>query len=85
MRDDDLCDARYVGADESSPEADSRAAYAQIEVAVDDGYDETSGADDLWRRRFTTNRGDVGAAEFALRSVSPAAGSDEPDEQQCDP
>jgi hypothetical protein len=85
VRDDDLGDARCVGPDASSPEADGRARYAPIEIAVDDGYDETGGADYLWRRRFTTNRRDLRAAERALCGVSSAAGSDEPDEQQCDP
>jgi len=47
VRNDDLGDTRCVGADASAPEGDSRAGHAQIEVAVDDGYDETSGADDL--------------------------------------
>jgi len=85
VRNDDLGDAGRVGQGASSPEADSRAGHAQIEIAVDDGYDETGGAYDLWRRRFTTNCGDLRAAELELCGVSSAAGSDEPDEQQCDP
>jgi hypothetical protein len=84
VRDDDLGDTRCVGAGASSPEADGRAAHAQIEIAVDDGYNETGRAYDLWRRRFTTDRRDLRAAELALRGVRSAAGSDEPDEQQCD-
>jgi hypothetical protein len=83
--DDDLGHTRCIGPGASSPEADSRAGHAQIEIAVDDGYDETGGADDLWRRRFATNCRDLRAAELALRGVSSTAGSDEPDEQQCDP
>jgi hypothetical protein len=85
VRDDDLGDARCVGPRASSPEADGRTRYAPIEIAVDDGYNETSGAYDLWCRRFTTNRRDLRAAERALGGLRSAARSDEPDEQQCDP
>ena len=85
MRDDDLGDTRRIGSGAASPEADGRAANAQIEVAVDDRDDEPSRTDDLRGGRFTTNPWDLCAAKLALRRVRSAAGSDEPDEQQCDP
>jgi hypothetical protein len=85
VRDDDLGDACCIGAGASTPEADGRAANALIQVAVDDRDNEPSRTDDLRRGRLTTNRGHLCAAEVALRGLGPAAGSDRPDEQQCDP
>jgi hypothetical protein len=45
--DDYLGDTRCVCAGAASPEADSRTAHAQIEIAIDDSYNETDGAYDL--------------------------------------
>jgi hypothetical protein len=85
VRNDDLGDTLGIGTGAMPPKADGRAAHTEIKVAVDDGYDETGTPRDRRRRRLPANRRDLRAAELALRGVRSAAGSDEPDEQQCDP
>ena len=84
-RDDDLGDTGSIRASVLPPQADGRASHAHIEVAVDDGYDEASGTYDLRRRWLAANRGDLRAAELALRRAGSTAGGDQPDEEQCDP
>jgi hypothetical protein len=85
VRDDDLGDTVNICARASSPEADGSATHAKVEVAVDDGHDETSWTHDLRRRRLAPNRRDPRATKLALRSVGSATGGGQPDEEQCEP
>ena len=85
VRNNDFGDTVQIGASTLAPQAHRGAPHAEIEVAVDDGDDETCGTYDLRRGRLTPKCGDLCAAELALRVLGSATGSGQPNEQQCHP